>query len=446
MTSEFPSTVRSYQVAETEDDADVSQTVFAKPGVSTGPVHEWGIDWRGPWEIEHDGIANATRAHVVALQAAGVPVLMRPSMSRMQTETGELYTRTERDFSETITGQLGLGGPDDPRETRFRTCRAIVHHLMPSIEAVRALLYPSVGQVFDRELLERLARSRVLFSAWEREGVAAPLASLMRRFGQVWVPCKRNARMLVDTAQLDPARVHVVPHPMPTYSNLEAIGEAKARKPWPRNEPVRLYSIGKFEERKAQDVLLEAYLRTFAPSGPEARATLAIKTSSFGRVRGFTSPTELLASLVREPEIAARGWTTDNVQRWIKIVTGFVDDIASWHAAGDVFVSTSHGEGFDLPAFDAVVARSRLVHVGFGGSEDFAPPNALQRLAGTELCPSFYRWGPTARWGSVDVAAIGEAMRLAVEEGQRGEPIDLSPFRQRAVGEHMRKLIEEIGS
>jgi hypothetical protein len=109
-----------------------------------------------------------------------------------------------------------------------------------------------------------------------------------------------------------------------------------------------------------------------------------------------------------------------------------------------VFVSASHGEGFDLPAFDAVQAGSRLVHVGFGGSEDFAPEGAISIPWGREPCDPHYAWGREAQWASVRWQDVGAAMARAVDERQRGAATDLSPYRKRTVGQQMRRLIEEL--
>lgn len=439
---QFPSTVRAYAAESIEDDADTSQTQFAAPGEPRGKVHDRGVEWRASWDIEHDGVSIATRRHIVALRDAGIPIVLRQTAALGGTREGDVYARTDQDVAESIALELDLGGPDDPREAQVRRCMAIVHHMVPYVKEVRGFIYPTVSQMFDREMLEQVAKRRVLVAPFEYEGLDRMLAHLLGRLGQVWVHCQRNRASLL-LAGLDPSRVHVVPHPLVgAHSALAGIGEAKRARPI--RGRVALYSIGKFETRKGQDLVLEAFLRTFAPSGPQALATLAVKTSKFGRVRGFKSPEELMSHLLAQPEIAERGWTKDNVGDSVKIVTGFVDDLTSWHQAGDVFVTSAHGEAFDMPAFDAVQAGSRLVHVGFGGSEDYAPTNAIWIPWEREACDPAYRWGPAAQWAGVRWRDVGAAMLAAVTERQRGEAIDLEPYRERTVGRQMRWLLEGL--
>lgn len=424
------------------DSADVSETHFALPALprpGDAPLEPWGVDWYGPWEDAFDGSGAATRLHAVALDRAGVPVRLVPSGLVGVGGDGEGAVRTDAQIDPGVMAEV-----DPLRHTRFEKSAAIISHLVPSIDRLRATLYPSQSHIWDPEGAERIQDKRILMSVWERDRCPPGYGPLLARFGQHWVPCQRNKRLLV-AAGVPEERVRVIPHPLPTYSPLPAIGRAKkAPKP---GEPYRFYSIGKWEPRKNQHGLLGAFLMAFLPGD---LVTLAMKTSKYGRYTGYpSSPTESVQQHLARPEVRERGWTSATFARHVRLVVDKVAQVElwSWHQAGHCYVSASHGEAFDMPAFDAALAGSRLIHVGFGGSEDWAPPGSLRAWSevhdGLEPCHSIYRWG-SAFWAKVSEEQMSMALSKACADRRLGQAFDASPYAPSAVGALMRAGIEAL--
>src|SRR6185312_7089193 len=93
------------------------------------------------------------------------------------------------------------------------------------------------------------------------------------------------------------------------------------------------------------------------------------------------------------------------------------------HRIGDAYVSTTHGEGVGLGAFDAATLGRPVLMTGWGGHRDYLGddagwPGALPyRLTSVPPfppdAPSYWR---TQRWASVGVDAVASALRAFVAD------------------------------
>ena len=178
------------------------------------------------------------------------------------------------------------------------------------------------------------------------------------------------------------------------------------------------------------------------------RAHLGLKTSAFGAWKGYpTSPGAALEAWLATPRVQEKGWTPEKARERVQILTARVplDTIWKLHTLADAFVSASHGEAWDLPAYDACLCRSRLVDVGFGGSEDYAPPGSIavwtEKSDGLEACHPGYAWAG-ARWAAVSRARLREGMRLCFEERVRGLEMEPERYSFATVGAQMKALVE----
>lgn len=438
----YPPALQPYMARGHYDPADVSTPHFApaaRPRPDDPPLEAWGVDWYGPWEDPFDGSGAATRLHAVALDRAGVPVRLVPSGMVGVGLDGETAVRTDAQIDPGVMSEVSA-----LRTTQFSHSAAVITHLVPSVDRLIGTLYPNQSHIWDAETAEQVHAHRILMSVWERDRAPDTYHRLLQQFGQHWVPCERN-RALLLRAGVAADRVRVIPHPVPTYSPLAAFGRAK--KPPQAGDPYRFYSIGKWEPRKNQHTLLGAFLLAFSPGD---RVTLALKTSHYGRYDLYpSSPQDSVKHHLTRSEVRARGWTAASIARHVRIVVDKLPqaELWAWHRAGHAYVSASHGEAFDMPAFDAAVAGARLLHVGFGGSEDWAPASSVRMWNepedGLEPCHSIYRWG-SAFWAKVSERKIILALQHAAAQRALGGPFDLGPFSPATVGAQMRAGIEAL--
>ena len=120
-------------------------------------------------------------------------------------------------------------------------------------------------------------------------------------------------------------------------------------------------------------------------------------------------------------------------------------DVLKLHFEHNIYVAAGHGEAWCLPAFDAVCAGNGLVHVPWGGTDDFAPPGAPRvpyRLG--PVHPS-YGWEPDARWAEYEVGDLAQALRQARAPAAhaRSEEFE-NRFSLEAVGARMRELVLQV--
>ena len=113
--------------------------------------------------------------------------------------------------------------------------------------------------------------------------------------------------------------------------------------------------------RKGVDILLEAWAEAF---GPDDDVQLVIK--DFGTTSHYRNQTHGPAVL----EYAAR----DDVARIVYMDEDMsLDELAALYRACDVFVTPYRGEGFCLPALEAMACGLPVIHTGIGPTNEFVP-------------------------------------------------------------------------
>jgi len=431
-----PSSIAPWAAEEAHDTGavDAERPVFARPS-ELSYAHESGVAWFGPWEDEADGTSIATRRYARALASGGVAVSVAAGRGYVTDEHGARCLATEGMIAPAVRAEMR-----DLRETKLKTTSLLISHFVPTIDVARRILYPGQTLYRDAAVAAAMHKYRVALIVLERDRVSPQLASYLRRFAAVWVPCHANARALVRSG-VPEDQIAVIPHPYPANHILRAVGETRTP---PDAKAYVFYNIAKWEPRKNNHVLLGAFLRAFTPSD---HAMMVVKTSAYGRWEGYPEgPAASLCQWLDEDEqVRANGWTKANVSGRLKITTARLsdDEIAQIHALGHCYVSPSHGEAWDMPAFDAVVARARLIHVGFGGSEDYAPASTIPIGFGMVPAHTGYGWGD-ACWAGCTIDPLVDAMRTAYAERRLGDPIDLDGFSYESVGNIMRTHIERI--
>jgi hypothetical protein len=219
--------------------------------------------------------------------------------------------------------------------------------------------------------------------------------------------------------------------------------QGRQRKPG----PTRFYHIGKWEPRKAQDRILEAFLLAFRPG----QAFLSLRSSGLDHpVVAFPqSPHEALAKLIDRSDVRANGWTSTNVMRSVRLYVQRLseDQLMILHREGDVYVTLSRGEGFDMPAMDAKLSGNLLLYTPSGGPQDFAGDrDVLVPQTGMVRAHEMYEWQDTEYIDySIDSAVAG--MQLAARRAEvhdRAPHVDLAPFTAASVGARMRRYLDEL--
>src|SRR6185436_1924412 len=208
-------------------------------------------------------------------------------------------------------------------------------------------------------------------------------------------------------------KIRIVP---PAFIPNTALAYLSLHHPTPPQTQA-FYTIGKWEPRKDHHRLIGAFLREFKPT---ETASLFVKTTPFGEWQDYpATPGASMAFWLRDPLVKANGWTLENYRSRVRIHTELFSEekIETLHRLSSIYVSPSHAEGWDYPAFDALLAGNELVHVGCGGSEDYAPPSTL--WVPYQLGPvhpgyvQMLNWHPESEWAEYSIEALSRTLRQA---------------------------------
>lgn len=401
---------------------------------ASGAKATWthGVEYHGPHETLADGTNLAVRLHARALAAAGVPVLLTSPEGRV-VENGVARPVWEVGLPEDVDRQVGALRSTSIGERAVR----IVHAVVTTADALERLVLPISTREAEPEHIAQLLRRTVLYTVWERDRISPAIARVMNAVAECWVPCKQNADMLRASGVRE---VHVVPHPYdPQEDMAKLVGRSGRYRP-PGGASKRFYTIGSWQPRKGSVELLGAFLLAY---GPEDYATLTIKTGQWSWTKYPTFEQELDRLLALE-QVKAKGWTREAVARNIKCVTDQLSSsqMVKLHYEHNIYVSAGHGEAWCLPAFDAKVAGNRLVHVPYGGTEDFDGEGDVRVPCELGPVDPSYGWEPDAQWAVYDLGALTQALAEAEPPtSYRREPAFVERFELRSVGELMRDRV-----
>lgn len=407
-----------------------------KPGVPSEYLR--GVLYQGPWTLIGDGFNEHTRRCARALHATGCPVQLRGF-----------------GLNAALNALHSVPGDVEPLlETSISRYSVMIHQTILDPVAVQNL---TTHAHYSPEEMKLINRFRVISTVFERDRVSPDTVRALDRCGQVWVACHANKDTLIRCG-LPAEKIRVIPIPFfPDDPLLKLRGRDRIP------GPPRFYHIGKWEPRKNQDRILLAFMRAFQPG----EAVFVMKTSP-GAPKGMVGyPASVDAAVhenLKDSVVQKNGWTPGNVGKSIfqKAQQITPEQVHQLHRMGDVYVTLSSGEGFDMPAYDAKLAGNRLVYTPSGGPQDFAGDGDLMISAsGDRSCNPFYGWEPDARYLDFQVDDAVVAMRKAAQEGSQwredlyanvGIRIDnkvVTPLLQRfsaeTVGSYMLECLQELG-
>lgn len=397
---------------------------------ASGAAARWshGVEYCGPHETAYDGTNVAVRRHARALAQAGVPVLLTSPTGRTVVDgvARPVYEVGLPDEVELECGAL--------RSTSMavRAVR-IIHAVVVRAEQLERMILPmSVMSGVDAELIDGLLRRTIAYTVWERDRIHPEIARVLNQTVEAWVPCRQNRDMLRSCGV---ERVRVVPHPFDPQGTI-----AKLVRRRPVSATKRFYSIGQWQPRKGGFELLVAFFHAFTPADD---VLLTIKTGQ-SVWTDYPAPQAALEEALQTNQARANGWTRQLAQQKVRIIDRYLNEsqLVKLHYENNIYVSPGHGEAWCLPAFDAVTAGNRLVHVPYGGTADFAQPGDVAVPFELEPVPDSYGWEADAQWAGYQIRDLAAALR-AVEAPTKYERT--TDFEQRfsmaAVGEQMREAM-----
>jgi len=416
----------------TADNISKEAPYFAPGNVAEKP---FGVLYQGDYQHPADGTAVAVRLHARALAEAGFPVLLKPFTSGVMSSKGTLeplHAIAERDD---VRGEVG-----DLLETNagslFPSIKHLVVHRAQSVS--QAIMRGAIGPLdhpeFVRKARKALYEGTVLFSVWERDRIDPKIARELKRVKENWVPCEHNAQLL---RKFDVENVRVIPHPFDPEDPLCQLTKREPRQYRTDLRSKRFYSIGRWEPRKNQHLMLRAFCQAFSP-GDDAFLTL----KSHGNWEGYSSFEAFVPKLLQEfPQ-----WSLEALNKHVVTIREQLrrDQIVRLHFENNIYLAPSCGEAWCLPAFEAKTAGNRLIHTPYGGTQDFGSDADWGLYYQMREVPSSYGWEEEAQWADVSVEELSQAMRNIQVPGKFMRTVAFEDaFSLKAVGQKMAEALLE---
>jgi glycosyltransferase involved in cell wall biosynthesis len=308
------------------------------------------------------------------------------------------------------------------------------------------------GKVLEISRVQTLyPRARCFaYTTWEGQSpLPRALGNALIKFHGIWVPSRSTRERVLENGDWYAAddAVTVVPH---AFDETASIDPAP-----PPPGTYRFYYIGAWTARKNVEGVIRAYLRAFSRSDDVELVIHASRASPLAALLTMVSATG------EDPQHLARvTFTTERV----------VDQgIEAIHRGCHCFVTATRGEAWNLPAFEAMLARRHIIAPHSMGSDDFLvdtsawlyrstiqPASGEVRLVESPGAPSGalsaqYQGPPgltvAADWREPDIAQLAILMRRAFTERVTTLDVRYDPagrYGRKAVGAHIRTLLEGV--
>lgn len=359
----------------------------------------------GPYK-DRFGLGRAAIDWILALDAAGVDVVARP---------------------------VRVGLPEATPPPRLLELEA------RDARGADVVIQDTIPDHYDYD--GRFARNVGMYFL-EADGIGSPSwVRAINSLGEAWVPCRHNAQASVHSGVTVPLAV------IPCAADMTRF--ERDYRPLPFRDRLGdsfvFYSIGEMNRRKNFAALIQAFHLEFDPGEP---VDLVLKTSGIGAAEFRKSVDAIKAAMNLYP--AARHY-----RREVLLTDPLSDDeMCRLHRSCDCYVGPGYGEGWGIPAFDAMAMGRTPICTRFGAYLDYLSDETGWLVDGhmvpvtsmASVHPEVY----TARqsWCSISIDGLRRAMRQAYEDRPLGREKASAgmerayEYSYAAVGRRMKGLLE----
>ncbi len=207
-------------------------------------------------------------------------------------------------------------------------------------------------RVLDIEQIIDANQAVVAHTTWEGiSPIPDVITHSMLRFNQVWVPSEVTSLTFTPVIErgLGIIDVEVIPHA------FDASKRSGKYEPRGMRDRYTFYYVGAWTGRKNPAGVLRAYTHAFSKAD-DVNLTIVSKVSK-----------EILLA-----QLASSGLPQDAIPS-ITLINDHIsdEDLADIHRRSDCYVTATRGESWNLPAFDAMLARRHIITPDLIGSDEF---------------------------------------------------------------------------
>lgn len=281
----------------------------------------------GPYK-DGTGWAHAAHENILALDAAGIDVVPRPL--KLNDVSGEVSPRI-----------LELEEKSD------KGCDIVIQNCLPHQMDYNGFFSKNIAYYFTET-------SHFKNSTW---------AERLNLMDEGWVPCQSVVDASLNSHVSIPLATVPVPAEMEKYQK-----EYKPLDIPHLKDKFVFYTIGEINKRKNLKALIMAFHLEFRPTEPVA---LVIKGSIPGKSADFSF--EVMSRDANTIKDELKLYKDRSIFHPEVFMTQRMseNDIMRLHSMCDCYVSPSFGEGWNMPAFDAMAMGKTPICTNQGGPKDF---------------------------------------------------------------------------
>jgi glycosyltransferase involved in cell wall biosynthesis len=295
---------------------------------------------------------------------------------------------------------------------------------------------------------------RIVRNFWETDRYPPHVADRLRSADEIWLSCTHNADALVRSG-VKREKIRIIPVAL----DAAAYGPHGRPLEWANPSLFTFLSCFDVTLRKGWDVLLRAFLEEF---GPDDDAGLLLN--------------------VHSSQDLDRAFLARHLERWAKRFAGpkWLDDEGEWrtgaspirciprelntiempcyYQSGDAYVMASRGEGWAIPAMEAMASGLPIIATAWGGHMDymsdenaFLVPYRLTPVSAEACHETMTYFGQM--WAEPDLAALRRQMRLVREDADlarrradAGRELILREYSREAVNAKVIERLREVSS
>lgn len=297
---------------------------------------------------DFSGYAMAARGYVRALDQAGVDITVR-AIRYDQADPGSSYQCTQRE-RELLRKPLN-------------DIDVVIQHTTPNE------MRPAEGKV------------NIAIVAWETTRIPEYWVEKLNRFDAVITFCQASVDAFKDCGVTVP--IYKVPHTfdIPNYTLDDVDAIVAPSDPEVFKKKFIFYNISQFSTKKGIDVLLRAYFGAFHGRVDETMLILKTYVNMASRDNEQNKLEQYINNVRTGMRLPMEGFPK------VMLITKTLTDkqIKKIHATGDAYVCSSRGEGWCIPAFEALTYGNKLITTLWGGMGEFALTKDITRreLAGS---------------------------------------------------------------
>lgn len=194
----------------------------------------------------------------------------------------------------------------------------------------------------------------IIMQPWEYTTLRQDVFDVLKNAEEIWTPSLFSRQAMIDSG-LDFNKVQVIPNGI-NPNIFKPFGEKYKLN---TNAKIKFLFVGGTLPRKGIDILLKTIVKTFTKNDPISLIIKDIGGDTF--YQGQTAR-EQINTLLQNPDAPELIYIDDDLSE---------EEMASLYRACDVFVSPYRGEGFCLPALEAMACGLPVVVTDGGATDDF---------------------------------------------------------------------------